>query len=319
MMQSCLIHCREFVSVSKAAWDRFWFQPHDPTPLSILRIVAGLLAFEYLLSLTPDLTHWFGASGALPYDSVRELLSMTDEAGTFYGYTYLRFCKTDLILYIAHAMGLVIVGAFTLGWYTRISAVLTWVVLLNYIHRAPMLTSQLEPVLTMLIAYLCLGPCGARWSLDARRADSVRRDSLPVASVSANLALRLIQLHTVGFYLLMGISKLGGVTWWSGEALWWLIAQQDSPLVDLTLIRNTPWVLQLLTHLIVFTELFYAVFIFNRWLRPFAVALACGMWMLLALATGRLPFCLLMIGLNAAFLPIWVSAAADHVPRPSSD
>src|SRR5437660_10054980 len=43
-----------------AAWSRFWFTPADPTPLCLMRIVAGLLVLYVHVAYTFDLQALFG-------------------------------------------------------------------------------------------------------------------------------------------------------------------------------------------------------------------------------------------------------------------
>ncbi len=49
-----------------AAWCRFWFSPADPTPLCLMRIVAGLLVLYVHVAYTFDLQAMFGADGWYP-------------------------------------------------------------------------------------------------------------------------------------------------------------------------------------------------------------------------------------------------------------
>src|SRR4051794_37506132 len=46
-----------------AAWNRFWFTPADPTPLCLMRIVAGLLVLYVHLAYCFDLQAMFGPHG----------------------------------------------------------------------------------------------------------------------------------------------------------------------------------------------------------------------------------------------------------------
>ena len=46
-----------------AAWCRFWFTPADPTPLCLMRIVAGLLALYVHIAYTFDLQALMGRDG----------------------------------------------------------------------------------------------------------------------------------------------------------------------------------------------------------------------------------------------------------------
>src|SRR5436189_2454491 len=49
-----------------AAWCRFWFTPADPTPLCLMRIVAGLLVLYVHVAYTFDLHALFGPDAWYP-------------------------------------------------------------------------------------------------------------------------------------------------------------------------------------------------------------------------------------------------------------
>src|SRR5437773_1391623 len=49
-----------------AAWCRFWFTPADPTPLCLMRIVAGLLTLYVHVAYTFDLHALFGPEAWVP-------------------------------------------------------------------------------------------------------------------------------------------------------------------------------------------------------------------------------------------------------------
>ena len=49
----------------------------------------------------------------------------------------------------------------------------------------------------------------------------------PPPSVSANLALRLLQVHVCIIYAASGLSKLQGPAWWSGVAVWGTMANYE--------------------------------------------------------------------------------------------
>jgi hypothetical protein len=46
-----------------AAWNRFWFTPADPTPLSLMRIIAGVLTLYVHIAYTFHLVDFFGPDG----------------------------------------------------------------------------------------------------------------------------------------------------------------------------------------------------------------------------------------------------------------
>jgi hypothetical protein len=190
-------YCQELSSRWGAAWNRFWFTPADPYGLCVMRIFAGLLAGWYLLSLSSDLVIWLGPDGLLPIATVQEMTAESDgywngRASYFYAF------DAPGPLWIAHILGLGVVLVFLVGWWTPVTSKLALVVVLAYVHRAPMIIGQFEPVLTMMLAYLCLAPCGRCLSVDSwlRHRRAAARSGSPLApadrepSVAAGICQR---------------------------------------------------------------------------------------------------------------------------------
>src|SRR5262249_15197811 len=102
---------------------------------------------------------------------------------------------------MAIVQGLFIVVAllFTLGIGTRVTSVLTWIASLSYIHRTPYMLSGADTMMNILLVYLMIGPSGAALSVDRLLARWWRgrggAADLPAPSVSANVAIRLLQIH----------------------------------------------------------------------------------------------------------------------------
>src|SRR5205823_1114818 len=135
-----------------------------------------------------------------------------------------------------------VLGLFTAGCFTRLTSILSLVVFLSYVHRGPMLTAQVEPIVAFVLFYLCLGPAGRSFSVDgwlaARRGAAasplvpatvarrgVAANQAPVeppfpGSVAATISVRLIQVHLTVVYAMMGIGKLAGEAWWNGLGMW---------------------------------------------------------------------------------------------------
>ena len=285
------------------SWNRFWFTPADPLPLGVLRIGAGLLALYYLFSHTTDLVRWFGPDGLLPIAAVKDLTTGMGEQVVFRP-SYFNLTDAPELLWTLHGLGFAVLAAMTLGLFTRVTTPLSLAVVLSYVHRAPMITGLVEPVLTMLLFYLCLAPAGKYLSLDRLLWKSKRSDGAEAAEASwtANLGLRLIQVHVAGFYLMMGLSKLAGEPWWDGTAVWWLIAHPDSRIVDLTRLGYQPFVINFWTHVIVLFELAFALFIWNRLARPLLLLIAIPMWLSLAVVSAQPAFCAAMLIANLAYV-----------------
>ncbi|MFV1965092.1 MAG: HTTM domain-containing protein [Pirellulaceae bacterium] len=296
-------------------WNRFWFTPADPVAVCALRVLVGFAAVYFLISHAADLVVWFGRDGLLPIDTVHELVASAPDGSPGFRWSYLFYTDSPSLLWALHWLGLIVALAFALGLFTRITAVLTLVTVLAYVHRAPMITGPFEPILTMLLYYLCLAPCGAVLSLD-RFIARVRAARVPAvdrplsargdASLAANISVRMMQVHVTALYLMMGLTKLAGETWWRGDAVWWLAASTESRLLDLTFLHRYPLLINLWTHCIVAFELLFAVLIWNRLARPLLLGISLVMWLSLAIVTGQVSFCAIMLIANLCFVPPWI-------------
>ena len=309
MLSAYFTHLSDTVT---GGWNRFWFDRDSPRTVSILRIVVGTVALLYALTFTTELAIWFADGGVLPVDRTYRLTGTSDPSIHVYYWSLFYLAQSSTQLYVLHAVGLISILLFAVGFQTRYTSIAATVFVLSYAMRAPMLTGLLEPMLCPAMLYLCLAPCGAYYSVDAwlrRRAG----DPVEVPdSFTAHLATRLLQVHISMLYLMMAAAKLGSVVWWNGEAMWWLIAQPDNRLVDLTFLRDTRLVVFAWSHLIVLFELLFGMLIWFRLWRPLLSLLAVLHWFGLALVTGHWEFAILMVGLSAAFVP-WefLSAGTD--------
>lgn len=288
-------------------WNRFWFTPSDPYTLSLVRVLVGALALYLHLTLTPDLVRLLADDGLLPVATVQ----YWTQAAFYQRPSLLNYFTDPAGLWFIHTIGAVVLALLTIGLWSRVMAVASLVVVLSYVHRAPMLAAEVEFVLSMLLFYLCLGPCGAYLSVD-RWLKLRRTAALPPAaqehaqrvtpSYWATLAIRLIQVHMAIVYFMGAISKIYGPVWWSGEAVWWMMARPESRYVDLTgLLHAHPYLVNGLTHAVMLFELAFAILIWNRTARPLLIALAVVLWLVTGFATGMMPFAVAMIIGSLAF------------------
>ncbi len=318
MRNAVLNYFRQFLDGQ--AWNQFWYEARDARTISLMRIGVGSIALFTLLCYTPDLINFFGPNGLAPAGTIEAISLDEPMAGGqvriahgryLMAINYLAWFENEpSMLWVAHGVGIAVLLAFLVGYRTRVTSVLALVVMLTYFHRGQVFNSQLEPIVSLVMAYLCLGPCGAYYSVD-RWLATRREGETPVApSIGANIATRLMQIHLSASYIMMAFGKLvrlgvtDGAVWWTGDAAWWLIAKPGGSLVDLTWLHAHPFVIDAWTQAIVFFELAFGVFVWKRWARPALLALAVPMWLSLAVLTGLIPWCLMMLVANFAFVRI---------------
>ncbi|MGY8769400.1 MAG: hypothetical protein ACKVH8_13360 [Pirellulales bacterium] len=289
---------QELTQTVSKNWDAFWFVRIDTKTVSMLRLLVGGIALIYALMFTISLTDWYAADGILSPSFTVSIISPYD-----YFWSLFYYVNTPTELWILHSIGLLFITAFAVGFQTRYTSIAAFIFVASYAQRAPMLAGLVEPLLCPMLLYLCFAPCGNYFSVDAwlRAKKQKIVDRKVEYSLGANISLRLIQVHLCMFYGMMALTKLASYTWWCGESMWWLIAQNHSPLVDLRFLRDAPMLVFGWTHLVVLFELCFPLLIWVKIFRPLVIALAVLHWISLTLVTGNWEFGLLMLALNVAF------------------
>ena len=190
-------------------WNRFWFEPTDPATLGLIRICAGAMLFYTHLVWSLDLTAFIGPGGWLPSQAVETL-----QEGT-YAWSYLWWIEdSPALLWSAHIAALAVFAMLTVGLFTRIASILALVVALAYVQRLPGALFGLDQINVMLALYLAIGPSGDAFSLDRWLKSRQAGAPLPARhSWTANLVIRLIQIHMCVIYLFAGMAKLTGPGW----------------------------------------------------------------------------------------------------------
>jgi Vitamin K-dependent gamma-carboxylase len=306
------IYFRDLYRASLAGWNRFWFTPSDPATLGLIRILAGGMLFYTHLVWSLDLESFFGERGWMSPEAVARMQGLTGM------WSYFHWIHSTTGLWIVHIAALVVFALLTLGLFSRTMAVLAYLATVSYANRAwSMALFGLDDINALLAMYLAIGPCGAAYSLDRLWKRSRAGRALPIEpSVSANLAIRLIQVHMCVVYFFSGSAKLAGETWWGGQAIWNSIGNLEYQSLDLTWLANWPVLVSAMTHVTVFWELSYCVLVWPRLLRPLVIAMAVPVHLGIAIALGMKTFGLVMLIGNAAFIsPAIVRRILDRRPE----
>ena len=308
-------YVRELLRGTVAAWDRFWFSAVDPATLSLIRILAGAMLFYTHLVWTRGLDDFLGPNSWLQPEAVQSYMNSvsdnlnTPAVETSFAWSYLWLIKSNGLLWTVHLAGLVVFAMLTIGWYSRITSVLAYVITVAYVNRLPGSLFGLDQINGLLAMYLMFGPSGARYSVDrwlaTRHLSSPAAAPVP-ASVGANIATRLMQLHMCVIYLFAGISKLQGPAWWNGSALWGAVANLEYQSIELTWLATWPMTVALMTHVTIAWEVSYCALVWPRLTRPIVIALALPLHLGIAFGLGMITFGLAMLIGNAAFISPWV-------------
>lgn len=278
---------RARIQAAGSSWQNFWFRPADTLTLGLMRLLTGGMLVYNLLVWSIDLQAFFGRSGLQPADVIQGF------HGPGRGYSFL-FYVSDEWLPAVHWACVAVAAMFCLGIGTRLTSIAAWAITISYSQRVPVANFGLDQILGLLCMYLAIGPSGDSLSVDAwlrhRRVPLLPRPK----KASARMTLRLIQIHLCVIYFWAGFAKLKGDSWWTGEAMWQVIANQEYQTLDLTWMASVPWLPYLIAHITVAWEVFFCVLIWVPALRPLMLLMGTLMHVGIGAFMGMWTFGLIM-------------------------
>jgi hypothetical protein len=216
---------------------QFWFRPADRIGLHVVRVAAGLVFLAWLLPLAGDAEAVFGLTGWFDDQAYRE-------AGRIVGgppqpitwsIVYL-FGSNAGLLTAFYWLSIVVLVLFTAGLWTRLTSLLTWVIVASF-TASPAFGSDADSLLLLLslylmVGYVLLGLTDRDQPLHSRLLGEVpgtfsgpAQEKVPGTfsrpSIAVNVALRLLQVHVAIVMVASGLHKLQFGDWWAGFALWY--------------------------------------------------------------------------------------------------
>ena len=292
-----------------STWTDFWFTPRDPFALCVMRCLVGWMAFYSTFVWGIDIESFLFPHG---YNSA-EMVShyLTEFEGPF-ALSFWFWVPVGWI-YPIHYLCLAITFCFMIGLYTRVTSVMSFIILVSYAYRARFSNYGLDQILTILTLYLCLAPSGAYLSVDRliQRYRGVRkslaetgRAIIPTVqpTVMTNLATRFTQFHYCVIYLAAGTGKLFGESWWDGSAMWRSLANAEYQTLDMTWMAYIPYATMALTHLTIYWEVSFAFLVWRPLTRPVVLLLGLGMHFGIGLFMGMWTFATCMMFGYLAFV-----------------
>ncbi len=280
-----------------SCWNRFWFTPADSRLPSLLRILVGGMVLYTHLVWSISLESFALADGLIPEAYVR------GEVGdSKFFWSHLFGIESAATLWTVHIIALIIFAMFALGLFTRVTSILSFLLVVSYGNRLAPGQFGLDQINAFATMYLAVGPCGRYFSIDSwiRKKRGIE---LPLTSTSANISLRLIQIHMCIVYLFAGLAKLQGETWVTGNAIWGAFASYEYQTLDMTWTADNLFLINVFTFGTILFELSYCALIWNRFCRPWLLLSAVAMHLGIGICMGMMTFGLIMIFANMAFLP----------------
>lgn len=241
------------------SWNDFWFRLIDVRQFAVLRIGLGILILIYLAGYLRDFNDQFGPQGWL--GSIQELNLY--HAGNW---SLWLLIDSEPLAMIACFCLLLAALCFTLGFRTRLCGVITWVGLISFWNRNPLLLDGDDAILRTMLFYLLFAPCGNAFSIDGRVRPRERRAEI--------WPLRMMQMQLALVYFISGWVKFHSPQWLDGSVLQFVLIHPEYARWDLGGLVQRPGLQALLgfvSTLIMVWEVLFPVLICARLTRPFTL------------------------------------------------
>jgi hypothetical protein len=239
-------------------WERFWFEPVATSTLAFVRIGFGITVFCFTLSLAPDLLDFFAREGIMP------------ETPHFPGmFGVLDLWGSDTAIVVLWVLLLIASACVTVGYHTRLAAVIVYVAVVSFERRNPYLFNSGDALVRLLALYVMLAPAGVPLSLDRWRRAKARFWEFPAR---APWALRLIQVQLSVIYISTVWAKIMGTSWNAGTAASYAMRIEDLARFPVpTFISDNLLIANLVTYATLAIELAIGVLVWNRRARPWVL------------------------------------------------
>jgi len=205
------------MAVLRQRWERFWFEPSNPTDLGVCRLLFFGIFFTYYLS--QDLSEWATVSQAfwIPISYFRDF--------------HLPVLPRE-VLDVFQGIWKAALALSCVGLWTRVSTLTTFVLGVYFIglpHNFGKI-HHLDAVVLLTCGIFALSRCGDGWSVD--RLVRASRGARPAASGEYTWPIRLVWTLMALAFFGAGVSKLrhSGLAWIFSENMTMVMMQANTPL-----------------------------------------------------------------------------------------
>lgn len=277
-------------------WNVFWFEPQATTPLAIVRIAYGLVMTGWTVSLLPGLMVFFSDDGLAPDVPA---FDRSEEDGLW---TIFALFPSDGALIAAWVVLLLASIFLTFGLFSRLSALVVFVIVMSLQRRTPIVHNAGDGLLRIIGLYLALAPCGASLSLDRLR--KVGRARFWEFPSRAPVIVRLLQIQISIIYISTVWAKVRGGTWNDGTAVVYSLSLDDLSRFPVPeFILESAILANLATWSVLALELAVGILVWNRTLRPYVLLAGAAMHLGVDIGLRVGFFSYAMWVLYLAFLP----------------
>lgn len=310
-------------------FDEFLFESCSPITCVLLRVCYSLLAIVYTIILMLDGERWFSDNGVMSVASARRVLDSTQWSLFFSVPASPALITVCLWLLLASCV------LMLLGVFSRLQAILIFFWLVSFQHRNPLICDGEDTVFRLFAFFLIFLPLDYKWSLSSWGLSRWFSSGSDAGAVNA-WGLRLFHVQIALIYFSAAWSKVTGIAWQDGSALYYVYQMGDlfgrGPLPEF--LMRSELAIRYSTWAVVAVEAALPLCLWFRPTRKFGIVLGIGLHLTIEYAMhlflfqwimivgllsfidckewGNLPSVLPREELDRETLPICASRTASH-------
>lgn len=267
---------REWLERAGDRYRGFWLGPADPRVYDIVRIGIALACLATLTDIWPVRQEMFSERGSMDLEVWRQAT-----AGTL-RWSLFRLWASPLAVDWIIGTGIVASALLVLGLFSRVAAIVLWVVIVSYSYRCTFAMNGWDVLIRVWVGLLCISPLGVSLGVDAwrrRRRGRERPASVP------RYGLVLMQIQLAILYWQTFWLKVVDEHWRSGELLSYFMLSMYSIFPD-PIMADLQVHSAVLSYLTLLIELALPILLWVRSTRWLGIVLGLGLHGTIALATG---------------------------------
>jgi Vitamin K-dependent gamma-carboxylase len=232
-----------------AAWNDFWFSDQKLLPLAVFRIFFGFISFVTAILLLPWAGAWFGPHAIL------SMATLANQDATTRLGLFTLFPNSETWAYVLVAAMAILALFLSVGFKTRWTAFLLWLVMNSLHHRDPYLLNSGDTFMRQIAFWMMFAPSGKILSIDFFLNRKHEDSATAFDRTGPGWTIRALQLQMCLLYMEAFWSKVWGPIWWSGSAVYYTSRIEEFyHLPVLPYVFDHLWTCQLISFATLFIE-----------------------------------------------------------------
>jgi hypothetical protein len=241
----------------------------DVRALSWMRICLGLvLIADWIIRMQSTVAHYTNA-GVLPQQI---LIDYQWKEGFYSLFMWSDSLAWQYFLFFA---AIVFSFFFTIGYFTRLSNLVVWVLLCSVHARNPFILQAGDELLRMALFWGIFLPLGKMYSVDAFHKKDLQEDQ--AGKTVFNIQSMGLMILVFGVYFFSALQKTSPEWRSAGTAIYYALSLDQMALPLGKVLLNYPGLCKALTHVVFYTELIAPLLFFipykNKLFRAIGIAL----------------------------------------------